>query len=125
MHHRTYRNAPILGLGVALSVLSACGEAGGSFYREAGAQLDADEFGKASLQNMIAQTCTTAGSGVGKAGAAPADPIVALDPVSTSSNPVYRVYCDGRLDGKYAQVIYAEYIESATQKTITDDVEAE
>ncbi|MDW3222584.1 MAG: hypothetical protein R8G34_06785 [Paracoccaceae bacterium] len=127
MQRLTYQNARAVALLAGLSALAACGEQGstGAFYREAGSQIDSGAFGAATRQNIAAQTCRTSGFGAGKAGVAPADPIVALDPVSTRANPVYRVYCDGRLDGKYAQIIYSEYVESATQKTETEDVETE
>lgn len=110
-----------------LSALTACGEEGstGAFYREAGSQIDSTEFGAATRQNIVAQTCTSSGFGAGKVGASPADPIVVLDPASTQSNPVYRIHCDGRLDGKYAQVVHSEYVASATQKTETEDAETE
>ncbi|GFE51510.1 hypothetical protein So717_32630 [Roseobacter cerasinus] len=115
--------ARLLLAGVLL--LTACGEQGGGvWYREAGSQLDAGEYGAATMQNMIAQVCFPQGHGSsyrgGKIGAPVGDPVVVLDPSSTRSTPVFRVHCDGRLDGKYAQVVYNDYVGSAAQKTAVD-----
>lgn len=114
---------PLLLAGVLL--LTACGEQGGStWHREAGSQLDAGEYGRATMQNMIAQVCFPGGRGNtfrgGKIGAPVGDPVVVLDPSSTRSAPVFRVHCDGRLDGKYARVVYSDYVGSAAQKTAVD-----
>lgn len=127
MASRLMNMSNTLALMGGLVVLTACGErgSGSSFHREAGSQIDSGAFGSATVQNMVAQTCATSGYGAGKVGAAPADPIVALDPASTVRSPIYRIHCDGRLDGKYAQVIYAEYVASATQKTVTDEAGTE
>ncbi|WP_299738404.1 hypothetical protein [uncultured Roseobacter sp.] len=130
MERLTYQKSRAIALLAGLATLAACGEqgSGGQWFREAGAQVDSGEFGAATMQNMVAQTCKTSGFGAGKAGGklgTVGDPVVVLDPSSTTSNPVYRIHCDGRLDGKYAEVIYREYVESATQKTITEDAEAE
>ena len=48
-----------------------------------------------------------------------------LDPQSTPERKVYRVHCDGRLDGKFAQIIYREYVASATQKTTVSAADSE
>lgn len=104
-----------------IATLTACSPetSFANFFREAGAQLDTGDFGNATLHNQLAQTCRTSGSGygkgIGKAGGAAGDPVVVLDPESTGTRKIYRVYCDGRLDGKYAAVIYSEYVRSATQ----------
>lgn len=107
-----------------LLTLTACAsDTGvGQFYREAGSQIDSGEFGSASLHNQLAQTCRTsgAGGGTGKIGGHSGDPLVVLDPQSTPSRQVYRVHCDGTLDGKFAQVVYREYVGSSVQ---TSDVE--
>ncbi|WP_227271275.1 hypothetical protein [Roseobacter weihaiensis] len=109
-----------------LATVAACApESGvGQFYREAGAQLDQGEFGNASLHNQLVQTCRTNGFGSGKVGAAEADPLVVLDPESTQTRKVYRVHCDGTLDGKYAAIIYREYVGSAVQPTTVEDADA-
>lgn len=127
MQRLKYQKTRFIALVAGLSSLAACGEenSGRSFYREAGSQIDSGEFGTATLQNIIAQTCPPRGTGSGKAGVTPGDPIVALDPSSTASNPVYRVHCDGNLNGHYAEVVYSEYVESATQKTETEEAETE
>lgn len=112
-----------LTIATALSTLAACSAEqgyGASFFKEAGSQLDSGEFGNATLHNQLVQTCNT-GAGFKGKGTAPGDPVVVLDPSSTPSRKVYRVHCDGNLDGKYANVIYREYIESAVpQSTVTD-----
>ena len=43
------------------------------------------------------------------------DPIVVLDPSSTVSRPVFRVHCNGQLDGNYALTNYGAYIGSAAE----------
>lgn len=127
MQRFTYQKTCAVAMVAGLATLTACGEenSGRAFYREAGAQIDSGEFGKATMQNMVAQTCKTSGTGAGKAGTSLGDAVVALDPTSTPLNPVYRIHCDGQLDGRYARVIYSEYVESATQKPVTEDAEAE
>lgn len=79
---------------------------------EVGSQIDNGWFGEATMHNMLAQTCNTSGGKGGKSGAV-VDPLVVLDPASTQSRPIYRVHCDGQLNGKYAQVMFGEYIGSA------------
>ncbi len=131
MAHRTIGKLFTATLLASALGLAACGEPGpgaGKWFREAGAQLDTGEFGNATMRNMIAQVCFPNGrvgaSGT-KIGAAPGDPVVALDPSSTPRNPIVRVHCDGDLDGKYARVIYSEYVESATQEPVTEEADAE
>lgn len=110
-----------------VATVTACAPEGGigSFYREAGAQLDQGEFGNATLHNQLVQTCRTNGAGFGKAGAAAADPVVVLDPKSTPSRPIYRVHCSGQLDGKYAQIIYRDYVGSASQQIDVERADSE
>jgi len=82
-----------------------------SWNQPAGAYLDDGTFGDATMQNMMAQMCT----GQAKGYVVP-DPIVALHPSSTAARPVYargHVMCSGHLNGKYAQVIFGEYVRSA------------
>ena len=81
---------------------------------EAGSQIDNGSFGHATMHNMMAQMCKGYGSGVkGAKSGVVADPVVMLDPASSPSRPIYRVHCDGQLNGKYAQVIFREYTGSA------------
>ena len=106
-------------LTVAMGTLAACtpeiGQ-GNSFFREAGSQIDYGDFGNTTLHNQLVQTCRTNGYGAGgKSGAASGDPIVVLDPSSTVSRPVFRVHCNGQLDGNYALTNYGAYIGSATE----------
>ena len=64
------------------------------------------------MNNMLAQMC----SGQAKGYVVP-DPVVALDPKSAPNAPRYRqgkVMCSGHLNGKYARVIWGEYVSSAT-----------
>ena len=111
------------------ATLAACApESGpGQFFREAGSQLDQGEFGNATLHNQLVQSCRTnsVGGAGGKVGGAIGDPVVVLDPESTRTRRVYRVHCDGRLDGKYATIIYREYVNSATQSQTVTQADAE
>ena len=111
----------------ALGTLAACApDTGvGQFYREAGTQVDGGEYGNASLHNQIAQTCGTNGVGAGKVGAQTGEPLVVLDPESTLNRQIYRVHCDGRLDGKFAQVIYREYVGSSVQVSNVQQADAQ
>ncbi|WP_068115382.1 hypothetical protein [Tropicimonas marinistellae] len=85
----------ILALGTALT-LSACGS---YWNEEAGASLDQGEFGNATMNNQLAQTCRKMTSyNVEKYG----------NPLSAG--------CPGReQDGKYAMFAYQETITSATE----------
>ncbi|MGC3936333.1 hypothetical protein ACOTTU_00855 [Roseobacter sp. EG26] len=130
MHSLTTRTSRAMALTVGLTSLVACGEqgSGGQWFREAGAQIDTGEFGNATMINMMAQICNqsgVAGSGRGKIGGTATDPLVVLDPASTVAQPIFRVHCDGRLDGKYARVIYREYVESATEKPVVEEATGE
>lgn len=111
---------------VATSTLAvaACGDrgAGDGFYREAGAFLDEGGFGNPTMINMMAQVCNPGGSGGGgfKSGAV-TDPKVVMDPSSTPQRPVYRVHCSGNLNGKFAQVVFDEYVASGTELPPSDE----
>lgn len=121
MPRLTYRKTCALVLLTGLATLAACGEQGGGspWFGEAGAQIDGGQFGNATMQNIAAQVCYPNGRGSaykgGKLGRAPADPVVVLDPASTQTSPVFRVHCSGTLDGKYARIIYNDYVNSAGQ----------
>ena len=102
---------------VGLLALSACGDGpvGKFWYQEAGAFLDEGGFGNSTMNNMLAQMC----KGQAKGYIVP-DPVVVLDPKSAPNNPAYyrgQVRCSGHLNGKYAEVIFQEYLTSAVPPT--------
>ena len=103
-------NAKSIVAGFGLLALTACGY---NFNKEAGAQLDEGAFGNPTMSNMLAQMCT----GRAKGFIVP-DPVVALDGTTDAKGaPRYRsgkVMCSGELNGKYAQVIWGGYVNSAT-----------
>lgn len=104
--------------GAMLLALGACGGTGNSWEQEAGAQLDEGGFGNPTMNNMLAQMCRGQAKGF-----VPSDPVVALDPKGSAGAPVYRrgkVLCSGNLNGQYAQIIWDEYVESATAPTIIE-----
>lgn len=100
-------------VGAGALALTACGEGpvGKFWYQEAGAFIDEGGFGNPTMQNTLAQLC------VGRAkGYIVPDPVVVLDPKSAPGQPVYyrgQVRCSGLLNGKYAEVIFQEYVDSA------------
>jgi len=103
--------AKIALVGAGLLALTACGD---SWNQEAGSKLDEGGFGNPTMNNMLAQMCT----GRAKGYIVP-DPVVGLDPKSPAGDPRYRqgkVMCSGQLNGKYAEVIWGEYVESATYR---------
>lgn len=105
-------------LGAALGV-AACTNA----HQPAGAFLDEGQFGNATMQNTRAMK-----SCVGRPkGYILAEPVVVMNPVSPKSpgadSSVYRqgkVRCSGNLNGKYAEVIFEEYVDSATEVVETN-----
>jgi len=123
------RNSKALVTVTALCALAACASEqnyGATFFKEAGSQLDSGaDFGNATLHNQLVQTCRANGTGFGKAGAGAGDPVVVLDPASTPTRQIYRVHCDGNLDGKYAAVVYDSYIASAGTGTDVQEADAE
>ena len=127
MQNLLNKPARALILVTGLATIAACApESGpGQFYREAGAQVDQGEFGNATLHNQLVQTCRTNGTGGGKVGTQAGDPLVVLDPTSTPARKVYRVHCSGELDGKYAQIIYREYVGSAVQASNVEEADSE
>ncbi len=99
----------------AISALSACAD---SWNQQAGAFIDEGGFGNPTMHNTQAMSCR------GKAkGYILPEPVVVLNPDSPKSPQVGipagyskgRVQCSGDLNGKYAQVIFEEYVESATE----------
>jgi hypothetical protein len=105
-----------LTVGAAALALTACGDGpvGKFWYQEAGAQIDEGGFGNPTMTNLLAQMCT----GQAKGYIVP-DPVVVLDPKSAPDNPAYyrgQVRCSGELNGKYAEVIFREYISSAVPR---------
>lgn len=85
-----------LTIAALLTTLASCDHG-----REAGAFLDQGDFGSATLNNQLAQTCRKAA------------------PVSTGKyGTPLGAACPGRTeDGKYAMFAYKETIESATEQT--------
>ena len=101
-------------VGAAVLALTACGEGPvGKFWtQEAGAFLDEGGFGNPTMNNLLAQMC----KGQAKGYIVP-EPVVVLDPKSAPSNPAYyrgQVKCSGQLNGKYAEVIFQDYVGSAS-----------
>lgn len=123
MKYLSFCTTPSAGLLIGALALAGCDQ-------PAGHELDVTGgFGNATVNNLVAQTCRNTGAagafgGAGKAGATLGDPIVVLDPEGTTAEPIYRVYCDGRLDGKYAAVTYRDYIAGATQRTSVTEASA-
>ncbi len=93
--------------GSALIALTACGP---TWHQEAGAFLDEGGFGNPTMQNMMAQMC----SGQAKGYIVP-DPVVVASPTASGGTTYRRghVMCSGHLNGKYAQIIWREYVASA------------
>jgi hypothetical protein len=101
-------------VGAGALALTACGEGPvGKFWtQEAGAFLDEGGFGNPTMTNLLAQMC----KGQAKGYIVP-EPVVVLDPKSAPSNPAYyrgQVKCSGQLNGKYAEVIFQDYVGSAS-----------
>lgn len=107
-------------VGAGALALTACGEGpvGKFWYQEAGAFIDEGGFGNPTMNNMLAQMC----KGQAKGYIVP-EPVVVLDPKSAPGNPAYyrgQVRCSGNLNGKYAEVIFNEYVESGTYTSSFD-----
>lgn len=108
---------------VALGLAACSDTSTGRFNSEAGAFLDEGGFGNPTMNNLLAQKC----AGRSKGYVAP-EPVVVLDPNSSPSKPAYyrgRVQCSGELNGKYAQVIFEEYVNSAVPILEVEQVEIE
>ncbi len=98
---------------IALGAAACSPESSARWNGEAGAFLDEGGFGNPTMINMMAQMCSQGGKG--KAGGV-VDPVVVRDPGSTANRPVYyrdHTQCAGQLNGKYAEVIFREYVTSA------------
>lgn len=99
-------------VGASFVALAACNEAG-TWDQPAGSWLDEGGFGNPTMYNMMAQKC----AGRAKGYIVP-DPVVVLDPArQAAGKSPYRtgsIRCSGNLNGKYAQVIWTGYVESAT-----------
>lgn len=112
-------------VGAGVLALTACGPGGADKFwgQEAGAFIDEGGFGNPTMTNMMAQMC----AGQAKGYIAPR-PVVVLDPKSAPDNPSYyrgKVRCSGNLHGKYAEVIFQEYIASATAGATVEEAAAE
>ncbi len=109
-------------IGAVALGLSACTEASTSrFNNEAGGWLDEGGFGNPTMNNLLAQKC----AGRAKGYVAP-EPVVVLDPNSAPSKPAYyrgRVQCSGELNGKYARVIFDEYVISAEPVLTVEEIQ--
>lgn len=102
--------------GAALVALAGCaGPIGHTWHSEAGAFLDEGGFGNPTMQNTMAQMC----AGQAKGYIVP-DPVVVATPTAGGGATYKRGYvmCSGHLNGKYAQVIFTGYRESAQPATI-------
>lgn len=98
---------------LALGVTACSPETGLRWNSEAGAYIDEGGFGNPTMINMMAQMCAQGGKGKG---GGVVDPVVVRDGSSTASRPVYyrdHTQCAGNLNGKYAEVIFREYVTSA------------
>ena len=106
---------PLKLIAVATVALGAagCAETVTRWNSEVGAQLDTGWFGAATMHNMLAQACGAQGYKGGQGKGTVVEPVVVLDPAHTKTRPIYRVHCDGQLNGKYARVIFDEYIVAA------------
>ena len=116
-------------VGMALTLAACTAEnstALSSWNQPAGAFIDEGQFGNPTMQNTLAQKC------VGKPkGHIVPEYVVVLNPDASSSPksaqetlvPKYargQVRCSGDLNGKYAQVIFEEYVDSATEFVESD-----
>ena len=109
-------NSKLILIGAGLLALSACGETSSKNWNsEAGAFLDEGGFGNPTMNNILAQMCKGRAKGY-----IVADPVVKVDGATASGAPLYRegkVMCSGELNGKYAQVIWSNYVRSAKPAT--------
>jgi hypothetical protein len=112
----------------AAGILAIAGCTTGSrteFYSEAGAEVDEGGFGNPTMNNMLAHMATQC-AGQPKGYIVP-EGMVVRDPGSYAGPPRYRnaqVRCSGRLDGKYASVIYRGYVQSAVEPSQSSQADA-
>ncbi|WP_145953425.1 hypothetical protein [Oceaniglobus indicus] len=118
-------NIRIASMVIAATALTLAGcseETALNFTQPAGAFLDEGQFGNATMNNTLAQKCSNQPKGY-----IVPDPIVVLDPNASyspkSPQPGLaagyrqgRIQCSGNLNGKYAKVIFDEYVDSATME---------
>ena len=111
---------------VALGI-AACAESVTRFNSEAGSWIDEGGFGNPTMQNMLAQMCRQAGKSF-KPGAV-SDPVVVLDPSTAGPQPVTyrqsRLTCQDSINGKYAEVIFNEYVSSGESELVIETIEVE
>ncbi|MCU0909835.1 MAG: hypothetical protein MUE98_00380 [Rhodobacteraceae bacterium] len=115
----------LLGAAVVLGLAACTPGTSNEFFSEAGAEVDEGGFGNPTMNNMMAQMASRC-AGQAKGYIVP-DPIVVRDPGSPVDAPRYRrahVRCSGHLDGKYASVIYREYVGSAVEATTVRQADA-
>lgn len=114
----------LLMIGSVTLGLSACAESALRFNSEAGAFLDEGGFGNPTMINMMAQMCSSHGKGL--KGSVVGDPVVSLNPDTSPSAPRYirrtAVSCNDRLNGKYAEVIFEEYVNSAIPTPVGNEL---
>ncbi len=94
----------------------------GSWHQPAGAFIDEGQFGNPTMRNTIAQKCVDKPKGhIVPEYVVVLNPDAYANPKSPQQTtvPQYRrgqVRCSGDLNGKYAEVIFKEYVDSATSK---------
>jgi hypothetical protein len=104
----------LLGAAALLALTACTSGTSAEFFGEAGAEVDEGAFGNPTMNNMLAHMASRC-AGQAKGYIVP-DPIVVRDPNSPIEAPRYRraqVRCSGHLDGKYATIIYRDYVASA------------
>lgn len=110
-----------------VAALGACTEGSmREFYSEAGSEVDEGGFGNPTMNNMMAHMAAAC-RGRAKGYIVP-DPVVVLDPASPADAPRYRhayARCSGELNGKYAEVIWAEYLRAGVPIQLTEQADAE
>jgi hypothetical protein len=104
--------------------LAACADSALKFNSEAGAFLDEGGFGNPTMINMMAQVCSSQGKGF--KGSIVGDPIVTLESTGGNGQTRHvrntRIRCSDHLNGKYAEVIFREYVESATAVPVGNEL---
>ncbi|WP_226781809.1 hypothetical protein [Oceaniglobus trochenteri] len=117
---------PLIAIAITLG-LGACTSENSTFLtaatHPAGSFIDEGGFGNATMMNTRAMTQC-----VGKPkGYIVPEHIVVLNPdpkspaMETTTPRRGQVRCSGDLNGKYAQVIFEEYVESATELPVSEE----